>query len=273
MLTDLFYSALLLSAASAATGQVTRQVILEKSTPEVVRVYKADDGVTAPALLPAKFTTADCDTPLSGQLELAAIIDASGTPRNITFIHPLGNPLDALALSTLAAERFTPGQSNGSPVAVAQSLSMKLDACPVHVQNGSNSEATYLRVHSQPELRLAATDIYPAEVSYSNSIPGDMNGGVFRPGPDVSPPLMLLAAPIVEIGSGTKAKYSGEVLLSLLVDSFGMPQNVRVTRPLGMGLDQKAIDAVRNARFKPATFKGKQPVPVMITIAVQCRIY
>jgi TonB family protein len=273
MHTDLFYSALLLSAMSAAAAQVTPQVTLERSSAEAVRVYKTIDGVTAPALLPAKFATADCDTPLSGQLELAAIIDTSGAPRNILFLHPLGNALDALALSTLAAERFTPGQSNASPVAVAQSVSMKLEACPVHVQNGPRSDATYLRVHAQPQLQLAATELYPAEVSYSNAIPGDLNGGVFRPGPDVSPPLMLLAAPIVELGSGTKAKYSGEVLLTLIVDPFGMPQNVRVTRPLGMGLDQKAMDAVRNARFKPAMFKGKQPVPVMITIAVQCRVY
>jgi periplasmic protein TonB len=52
-----------------------------------------------------------------------------------------------------------------------------------------------------------------------------------------------------------------------------MPQNVRVTRALGMGLDEKAIDAIRKARFKPAMMKGKRPVPVMITVAVQCRIY
>jgi TonB family protein len=174
-------------------------------------------------------------------------------------------------LVALAEERFKPGESNGSPVPVTQSVTLTLEACPVHPQAGSGPP--YLDLHSQPLLRLAPTDIYPKDVTYSNAIPNDFTGGVFQPGPDLSPPVMLLAAPIIELGSGTKAKYQGEVMLTLIVDSFGMPQNVRVTRPLGMGLDQKAIDAVRRARFKPSIYKGKRPVPVMITIAVQCRIY
>ncbi|UWZ82628.1 energy transducer TonB [Occallatibacter riparius] len=269
MRNGLFVLALLVSALSLAAAQ--QSVKLEVAEPETVRVFKAGNGVTAPELLPTSFATADCATPLSGEIELATIIDVSGAPRNIMFVHPLGNDLDSLALSTLAAAPFQPGESNGSPVPVAESVSIKLDACPVQVQSGSPG-ATFLRVRSQPQLHLSPTEIYPGEVIYTNATL-DLNGGIFRPGPDVTPPVMLPAAPIVEIGSGNTAKYSGEVMVTLIVDAFGMPMNVRVARPLGKGLDQKAIDAVRNARFKPAIFKGKQPVPVMITIAVQCRIY
>jgi TonB family protein len=265
-----FFCLLMLASVSFAAAQ--QPVKLSVAEPETIRVFKAGNSVTAPELLPVRFTTADCPSPLSGEIELAAIVDVFGAPRNIMLVQPLGNDLDSLALSTLAEGRFKPGAYNGTPVPVAVSASVKLDACPVQVQSGTTGE-TYLRVHSQPELRLSPSAMYPDQVIYSNAIPGNMNGGVFRPGPDVSPPLMLLAAPIIELGSGAKAKYSGEVLLTLLVDSFGMPMNVRVTRPLGMGLDQKAIDAMRNARFKPAMFKGKQPIPVMITVAVQCRIY
>jgi TonB family protein len=206
-------------------------------------------------------------------VDLATIVDASGVPRNTMFVHPLGNALDSLALNTLAAERFKPGESNAAPVAVAELVSMKLEACPVHLPGGSGTGPSYLRVHGQPELHLGTTDVYPSAIEYSNASPGSFNGGVFRPGPDVSPPVMLLASPIIELGSGIRAKYQGEVMLTLIVDSFGMPQNFRVTRPLGMGLDEKAIDAMRKARFKPAMMKGKRPVPVMITVAVQCRIY
>lgn len=239
----------------------------------VVTVYKAGDGVMVPELIPINLTVAECEAPVYGKVELATIVDVSGAPRNIMFVHPLGNDLDRLALSTLAAERFKPGESNGSPVPVAESVSMKLQACPVHVQPGSETGSTYLRVHSQPEQRFGPTDVYPAEIAYSNASPAQVNGGVYRVGPDVSPPVMLLGSKTVEIGSGKRAKFEGEVMLTLIVESDGMPMNIRVARPLGLGLDQKAIDTMRQSRFKPAMYKGRRPVPVVITVSVQCLIY
>jgi TonB family protein len=268
MRTSLFCSALLLSAVSVA-AQVSFK---ESSAQSSVMVYKVGNGVTAPELLPIKFTTAECERPCSGEVELTAIVDTSGVPRSIMFVHPLGNDLDWLALSTLAAERFKPGESNGAPVPVAESIAMKLEACPVHVQTGAQTGPTYLRVHSQPEQRFGPTDVYPAEVAYSNGI-SPQEEGVFQVGPDVSPPVMLLGSKTIDIGSGKRAKYEGEVMLTLIVESSGMPINIRVTRPLGLGLDQKAIDAMRQARFKPAMLRGKQPVPAKITVSVQCRIY
>jgi TonB family protein len=49
--------------------------------------------------------------------------------------------------------------------------------------------------------------------------------------------------------------------------------NPRVVRALGMGLDEKALDAVRQFKFKPAMKDGKTPVPVTITIEVNFRLY
>jgi periplasmic protein TonB len=46
-----------------------------------------------------------------------------------------------------------------------------------------------------------------------------------------------------------------------------------VVRALGMGLDEKALDAVRQFKFKPAMKDGKTPVPVTITIEVNFRLY
>ena len=50
------------------------------------------------------------------------------------------------------------------------------------------------------------------------------------------------------------------------------PQNPRVIRSLGMGLDEKALGAVRQYRFKPALKDGK-PVAVRITVSVNFRLY
>jgi TonB family protein len=53
-----------------------------------------------------------------------------------------------------------------------------------------------------------------------------------------------------------KAKYSGQVTLSVVVGTDGKAENIRVVRSLGMGLDEKAVEAVQQWRFRPGTIKG-----------------
>jgi TonB family protein len=69
-----------------------------------------------------------------------------------------------------------------------------------------------------------------------------------------------------------QAKYQGTVILWLVVDRDGQPTHIRVQRPAGMGLDEEAFDAVRTWKFDPATKDG-QPVPVMINVEVNFRLY
>jgi len=68
-----------------------------------------------------------------------------------------------------------------------------------------------------------------------------------------------------------KAKYSGTVLLSIVVDERGIPRDIRVVRPLGLGLDEKAIEAVRHWRFRPGMKNGR-PVNVRATVEVSFRL-
>jgi len=51
-----------------------------------------------------------------------------------------------------------------------------------------------------------------------------------------------------------------------------MPQDIKVTRPLGSGLDENAIDAVAQWRFRPGTKDGK-PVAVAIDVEVMFQYY
>ena len=95
---------------------------------------------------------------------------------------------------------------------------------------------------------------------------------LYRPGGAVSIPKLIYAAPPSYSEAARKAKFQGIVLLSLVVDEDGNPQNVRVVRPLGMGLDEKAIEAVRRYRFDPA-LKDGVPVPVEIKVEVNFRLY
>jgi TonB family protein len=69
-----------------------------------------------------------------------------------------------------------------------------------------------------------------------------------------------------------KAKFQGIVMLLVVVGKDGRPYNVRVGQSLGMGLDEKAIEAVRNWRFRPATFNG-QPVATQIAVQVDFHLY
>ena len=102
---------------------------------------------------------------------------------------------------------------------------------------------------------------------------GNTGGGLYRIGGSISAPVPLNTVEAEFSDEARRAKYQGVCLISLIVDAQGNPQNPRVVRALGMGLDQKALEAVRKYRFKPAMKDGKTPVPVMITVEVNFRLY
>jgi len=101
---------------------------------------------------------------------------------------------------------------------------------------------------------------------------GGYGGGVMHPGGGVSNPVLIYAPDPEFSDEARRAKYQGVCVVGLIVDAQGNPQRVRIVRPLGMGLDEKALEAVREYKFKPATYQGR-PVPVEINIEVNFRIY
>jgi len=101
---------------------------------------------------------------------------------------------------------------------------------------------------------------------------GGYGGGAYRVGGGVSAPKALYAPDPEYSEEARKAKYQGTVVLWLVVSADGRPQQIRVQRALGMGLDEKAIEAVRQWRFEPAKKDG-QAVPVMINVEVNFRLY
>jgi periplasmic protein TonB len=100
---------------------------------------------------------------------------------------------------------------------------------------------------------------------------GGMGGGVFRVGGGVSAPVVLYKVDPEYSEEARKAKYSGTVVLQLIVDSSGKARDIRVVRSLGLGLDEKAIEAVNKWKFRPG-YKGGQPVAVQATIEVNFRL-
>ena len=101
---------------------------------------------------------------------------------------------------------------------------------------------------------------------------GGIGGGPFRVGGGVTAPSVLHKVEPEYSEEARKAKYQGVVMLWLIVDQSGRPRDVKVARALGMGLDQKAIEAVRTWKFEPAKKDG-QPVAVQINVEVNFRLY
>ena len=100
---------------------------------------------------------------------------------------------------------------------------------------------------------------------------GGYGGGPYRVGGGVSAPKALYAPDPEYSEEARKSKFQGTVVL-WLVDADGRPEQVRVQRALGMGLDEKAIEAVKLWKFEPAKKDG-HPVPVMINVEVNFRLY
>lgn len=69
-----------------------------------------------------------------------------------------------------------------------------------------------------------------------------------------------------------RMKHQGNVLLACVVGTDGRVHDARVQRALGLGLDEKAIEAVRKWKFVPSSYNGK-PVAVKIMVEVNFRMY
>jgi TonB family protein len=99
------------------------------------------------------------------------------------------------------------------------------------------------------------------------------HGNVFWPGKGgVTAPRPIYDPDPEYSDAARRAKFQGSVLLWLVVGSNGRPRDIRVQRSLGMGLDEKALAAVSQWRFQPATLNG-QPVAVQINVEVSFRLY
>ena len=101
---------------------------------------------------------------------------------------------------------------------------------------------------------------------------GGIGGGAYRVGGGVSAPRVTYQPDPEYSEEARKAKYQGTVVLWVVVGPDGRPHDMRVQRTLGMGLDEKAMEAVRQWKFEPAKKDGV-PVAVQIQIEVNFRLY
>lgn len=134
-------------------------------------------------------------------------------------------------------------------------------------------------VHVWPELRRADGNTPDDQIFHVTSLAGrrpgdnaqeaaadnDKAGLVLAPRPTYTPEPQFSE-------QARHAKYQGTVVLRIVIDKAGKISRIRLERPLGMGLDENAMEGVKNWRFNPATRNG-EPVAVAMNIEVSFNLY
>jgi TonB family protein len=206
---------------------------LDGSSFAVTRPFMPQDKITKPVL--AKYShPADSLCPVFRDYVVASLeVGADGVPGQVQVTSSPDGIVSQGAAAAIQAWRFQPGLVNGEP-------------------RSANGAVVFL---CQP----------------LGNYPEDSTTQTLRTGAGVSQPTLIYKVEPEYSEEARKAKWQGTVQLSLIVEASGKPSNVRVLRALGLGLDQQAIEAVQQWRFKPG-LQGGKPVRVIANIEVSFRL-
>ncbi len=184
-------------------------------------------------------------------MALSGTISAAGDFGDLNVLN--GDPaFTNIALDAVRQWRYSPPMQDGKAV----------DA-KVYVILGSNRGKVSTLV--EPNLPVPMQPRDPIKEMFTGA-------RLFRVGAGVGPPKATYAPDPDYSELARRAKYQGVTVLGVIVGPDGNPQDVWVVKKLGLGLDQKAIDAVRTWKFDPAT-KGGQPVAVLLNVEISFRLY
>jgi len=183
--------------------------------------------------------------------QLVAVLSATvSTEGTLQKVEVLGGDEDftPLALNAVQQWRYASATLSGQPVEA------KVFVVVESIKGDVNSELELDTVPTQP------ADLLPGEE-------------VFKIDPHTMKAPKALYSPDPEYSEKARvAKYSGVGVLGVVVGSDGNPKTVWVSKKLGLGLDEKAIEAVRQWKFEPA-MKNGQPVATAINVEVSFRLY
>jgi len=113
--------------------------------------------------------------------------------------------------------------------------------------------------HIKPEFRRADDNTPTTEIYHVGKDGASVPRPTYTPEPEFSE-------------QARHAKYQGTVVLNIVIDKAGKISRIRLERPLGLGLDENAMEGVKRWRFNPATRNG-QPVAVEMNIEVSFNLY
>ena len=100
---------------------------------------------------------------------------------------------------------------------------------------------------------------------------GGTGGGPYRPGSGISAPAIIREVKPDYTEEGRRRAIEGDVVLEIVVRADGSVGNVKLLQGLGAGLDQRAMEAVREWKFSPARRYGT-PVDVIVEVAMEFKL-
>ena len=177
-------------------------------------------------------------------------------------------------------QRGWPTYARAHPETVAEAESLYLQAMSLE-DPASFDTAMTLDFHSfflkaqgrDAEATAAQTrarDIRRAAILTMNQSPSTTPS--FRVGGGIRPPRLLSKMEPEYTPEARTARFQGTVLLSVVVDTDGIARDITIMRGLGLGLDEKAAEAVSKWRFEPGRDADGNPTRVKATIEVNFRL-
>ena len=70
-----------------------------------------------------------------------------------------------------------------------------------------------------------------------------------------------------------EARLQGAVTLLVLVDADGRASQIRITQGIGLGLDERAVQAIRTWKFVPARDGARRAIPAWVTVEAVFRLF
>jgi TonB family protein len=182
---------------------------------------------------------------IEGAVVLNAVISTTGTVEKLNVV---SGPVELTpsAIDAVRQWKYKPYLLNGMPTEVETTITVSY-----HLDDSDSD--------------VDAPQPNTTEPSNAGVTPKKIGNGV-------SAPILISAVEPSYTPEARKAKTSGRVLVNLQVDTDGNPSHVRVLHGIGGGLDEKAIEAVRKYKFKPA-MEDDQPVPVQLNLEVEFKIF
>jgi TonB family protein len=178
---------------------------------------------------------------VQGAVVLQATIAKDGTVKDLQYIS--GAPMLVVsAIEAVEQWKYKPYLLNGEPTEVETSIT-------VNYALNDSAKAAMTMLQEYRDMQSAK------QIGYG-----------------VSAPVLIYQVPPEYTPEAKQAKIEGTVLVNLVVNEVGAPEDVHVLRGLGNGLDDKAVEAVKQYKFKPAMEDGT-PVPVTLNIEVNFKIF
>jgi TonB family protein len=168
-----------------------------------------------------------------------------------------------------------PAAPAATPAAAAETNAALAAVSPAHSAMVMNKALDNIFANNIDQAMMSHLPDYWQEYFASKSqhrpfMPADASIKVVGDG--VTPPQVLNSIDPSSNEFAQQFGIAGMELLRTVVDSTGVPRQIVIARPIGFGLDEKAVEAVKNSHFRPATANG-QPVPVVVDLVVTFRIY